>query len=448
MKSQLLLCICLLLFGIATTSCNSDNQVISNETSVTPSPAQTPILPTDTPMPTPNPTPESTPTLPPPVENFTFTDYGLAQYGLTLSHPESWALSDIGDALVLTDQSSPLAVIFFETGSATNFGDTNPVAILNKYYPSIALGMLKGEGKILELPSALDINGQKAGIMSLETVPTVGTDAPLVNAFAGIIINEERFVLVQGVTLPEEVDKFAPVFQEVFNSIELSTPAGVPIISPETVHQHTKVDLARPNFYRLAATDNNPVTIIAKPEEGILAPLLLRVYNSDENLYLQELMPDQKDILAETKGANMGDLAALAFWPEQGKDYLIGVGTILPSQGDFSVYMMDGVPDSQLLETGNLVAGEPSELEFTANADEEYLVTVKPVSDIDIRFEIQDGEGKRLDVVDYGVEGETESYVFAPKADDKYILKIRSMNSDGETEYMASIGEIGSVFSE
>ncbi len=418
MKSQWLLCLCLLLLGTVLASCASLVDTTPDE-----------------------------PALPTPIKGFTFADYGLAQYGLTFNYPEHWQLSDMGDALALNNHNHSLTMIFFETGNINQFEYTDPIDILNNDYPVLALGTLKEERTILEVPSEVAVNGQKAAVMALEALP-FGEATSVVKGFVGIIIDEERYVLAQGVTLPQNANKFSATFDQIFNSIELGTPAGVPVILPDTIYQQTKAHIGRPLFYRFTAIDSNPLTIMTKAEGDILSAPSLSVYTYDEDPYLQELLPDQENLLAETGGPVIADWAALVFEPEQGKEYLIEVGTNRASFGDFSVYLMRGVPNSQLSEIGRLTTGEVSELSFQTKANTNYLISAQSSPDVDIRFEIQDNEGNRVRQVDYATTGEIETYTLVSETDGDYILKIDSITPTGEGEYVVSVGETTSVFSE
>jgi hypothetical protein len=441
-------------------ACSQGTRPVSEKEGASATPTSTQMSPTPTSTPTstrisatststPTSTPESSQkaiVTPPPVpEGFIYTEYGLTLYGLAFAYPEKWTLADMGGFLVIDNRDSRhsnLPAIFMEEGDVANFDTADPVTILEQHYSSIALGALKGQREILEAPKPLVINGQKAGVMSLHAVPSANMGAPLVTAYVALIVNGERLALIQGVTTPDEAGEFRPIFSTVVNSVQVQKPMGPPLIAPGNSYHFVKHDFARPNFYRLKGLAGEPIIIVAKPEEGVMLPPRIVIYDDDDRSFEQFMASNKKTLLAEAKGTDAISPIALAFTPQKDGDYWVGIGTILGSHGNFAFQVMDKASISTRIisQDGNLTSKGSKDVTFEANANDELLIVVQATaSDADIRFEVYNTKERRYAVVDSTSKGQPEAYIFMPKVTDDYILKI---SSAVETDYTATIGKV------
>jgi hypothetical protein len=433
----------LLIVGIAVSGCTQNNQTSSQEITLNPTPNQTESVPTRTPTPVATNTPEPeleplpSPTPTATVTNLVYVDYdGITRYGLTFEYPEKWYLLDPGDHILINNPTSELSAIYINVISVPDADTVDLAAFLEQNYPSLAFAFLSRNTEVLEPPTSQTINGLKTSVIALQVEPKtkINPRISLVNGYMAIMSNGNQLALIQGVTTPDEVGEFRPVFEAILNSVELQQPSGPRLISPGESYYETKNDLTRPNLYRLTGVAGQPVVVVMKPEQGLVGHPVIGVFDYDQE-------PAEGSLLAEAKGKDYLNPVALFFTPDQDADYLVTAGTDGLSQGDFSIYVVGSdtaVSHDLLFETGVLEKGDSKDFNFEAKVGEIIPIAVQAGEDANITFEIYDLEGNLVKEVDNGSKGQQEVFIFVPELDASYTLKIYS---DQETGYSVAAGK-------
>jgi len=374
-------------------------------------------------------------------DGFVQMEYSLTQYGITFVYPEDWMLSDHNGFLAVSEPESSLTKIFLEAGDTTIFENTDPVVILNQHYEDLALGFLQqGERQIIEEPKAIEVNKQKAAYLTLmKPYPKDDKDIPSIFAFVALVVNDQRFVIIQGVTISNKIEVIQPIFDVIVSSIKVEKPNGPVLIEPNNYYEIRNYDIVRPNFYRLEAKNNQPIGIILQLQENILSSYQLVVYHHDNDYFKQNNRPNENDKLVgfvEQTSAPIG----LVFEPETLNEYVISVGTTIPLHGDFAMYVLSSVSDNVAFNTGNLIAEKPFELTFSTKSNKIYPILVQTESNVILN--IYNSQNNLLVEIDNKTVSDSKSYVFRPEIEDDYTLQIIS-NKD--TQYISFINEFDHI---
>lgn len=188
-------------------------------------------VPTETAAPTPTPEPTETPTpVPTPEVTVEFVEYTSEFAGLTLSHPEEWALfdfffviiasrQDILDLMMdsaLTDDALALesgAILIAIAGATEEFNITDPLELLDEFADEAE------DIEIVEGPTEIVINGQNASRL---LVRARADDMELM--ILSVVIHSEEFgrsAALLGMTPVEGAEEFLPLLEAIIESAEL-----------------------------------------------------------------------------------------------------------------------------------------------------------------------------------------------------------------------------------
>ncbi len=223
----------------------------------TPAPTNTPV-PTDTPTPVPTDTPVPTPTTSP-TEGFATFESPTA--GLMMMYPAEWANQEaFGFIFFATDAS-----LIDEGPQAGSEGALVLVVMLNEgdiesLEPTEALtGMiaefdLTEEETVLDGPTAVTVNGQAGAVATIQGKTDEGED---LFANVGFVTNEGRGAFFMGVTPMETAETYAPIFEAMFNSMEITAISGAEV-APETAVPQPEGILLYGDTVEGEITDNQP----------------------------------------------------------------------------------------------------------------------------------------------------------------------------------------------
>lgn len=213
----------------------------------TPAPTNTAVPPTNTPAPTA--TPDVT-------ANFTELSDDLT--GITISYPGNWGsmvnettgeIRLASDETLLNNESiAPgtmsgtfVLISSFDAETAdllTNGNGSDPVALLNAFKEFITSSAPDTEFTITQEPTATEINGLTAALMTMDVVSPQDEG---VAQFAAIAA-DSRMVLAFGAAEASEADAFPATFAAMLDTLEIGTPAVV----AEPTPQPTAVPVAEP----------------------------------------------------------------------------------------------------------------------------------------------------------------------------------------------------------
>ncbi|MCL4261973.1 MAG: hypothetical protein KJ069_02090 [Anaerolineae bacterium] len=407
------------------TTAPTNTAVPATETPVPPT--NTPA-PTDTPAPTNTPEPTATPEVSASLQELTNEDLGV-----TISHPEDWVTetgddgslrlaSDaailantelmIQDGMIVQMMNLPLDILAF---LVTEGDPSDPVAALNAF-SSFFTEMSGSEEEMLFTPREEAVAATIAGVDAATAVYDVVAEGEegVVKLAALSDPDNNRMLLVIGGTQAGTESQYLPIFDEMLNTVTLSTPAVsmTATETPGTTTPGTTAGFLLPgdvlddavedeagDAWSYIALEGEVVDIIVEPADDL--DVVVDVLDADGNSVIGGELDDQFG--TET-------IEALAF-PAPGS-YTIMVKGFAGDTGDYTISVIEagsgttgGTTGGTV--TGDVVIGESVEgsLEgdetafwtFTALEDDLVNITVTPLGDdMDVVIDVVDADGNSL----------------------------------------------------
>ncbi len=172
--------------------------------------------------------------------NINYIPYTNDELGISLAYPEDWVVHNAfggltvassqdvidGDSLADLGDNGFVLVIPGELGifnlqTKQQFTDADALQILGVYKQ-----LLEREGQSylgLEPPQSFTVDGQPAAMM----VSRSSEEGKNLVTILAVIMNDEYMALVSAASLEPAAETMRPTFEQVINSIHLTTPAGL-----------------------------------------------------------------------------------------------------------------------------------------------------------------------------------------------------------------------------
>ncbi len=436
MKNSLFTKLIILLFALPALACALTG---GDEPTATPPPVATAEVAAPTTAPTdvpPTPTIEAEPTAD---VTANFVSYTSDETGITVEHPSDWAVQDFFVLVIATDETlfdAPGAIqegagVVFASGEDTDFVSTDPIELVEE---AIIQFELSEDATIVEGPTAVTIQGQEAAIAKVEGTPEE-TGTPLAG-LAVVVVNENRIVVGLGITPQESEAEFLPVFEAMFNTIEVGEP--VEVEEPESTGSLPNADgatmLSVGDIFASNLDENGNRDFIFNGQAGESVLFSIEPIDDEIDLVMEIFDADQNSLIRQDEGFS-GDGEEILFTPSASGEYFIRVFDFFGNIGSFNIEVQPGFgegsvdPTATRLEPNQLTAdaltGESKQFVFSATADQQTTLLLIPTDNWDPTMTILGPTGSIVvSEVDEGFSGESETITFTPQSDGEYVLVV------------------------
>ncbi|MFO7683197.1 MAG: PT domain-containing protein [Chloroflexota bacterium] len=379
-------------------------------------------VPTEEPTAVPTEVPTEEPTPEPAVD---FEELSNDEAGLTISYPAGWVTDEtLPGFLVIASSQEALdsdepgatdAVSLVLSGPAADFGEADPVEILNQFIPELDLG---GEG-LREGPTAVSINGNPGATAIVDGESSEGV--PL-TAYVAVVIDGDWAAVFVGTGPSEAEADFLPIFTAMADSIELREPvvseesseiAGMPesegfLLYGDTVEGSLAENT--PGVWSFIGLEGEVIDIVVEPvSEGL--DVILDILDETGVSLLDAPIDDSfvaETLLGFEIPANGSFFISIESYDGSAGDYTLSIAESgkLPESGDFGSETVEStgisIPSGSALIYSEIyqssVDGETEAMfTFTGKANEFADVTVAPLTEeLDVVVDLLDPNGSSL----------------------------------------------------
>ena len=434
MKNSLFNKLIILLFALPALACAlTDGDEPTATPAATAEVAAPTAAPTDVP---PTPTLEAEPTVD---VTAGFVSYTSDETGITVQHPADWAVQDFFVLVIATDETlfdAPGAIqdgagVVFAAGPADEFESTDPISLASE---AVIEFDLSDDATIVEGPTAVTIQGQEAAIAKVEGTPEE-TGVPLVG-LAVVVVNGDRVGVGLGITPQENEAEYLPIFEAMFNTIEVGEPIEIedPSTSGELPTADGSTMLSVGDVFASTFDEDGNRDFIFAGEAGGTVTFSVEPLEDEIDLVIEIFDADQNSLVRQDDGFS-GEGEQIVFIPPTNGDYFIRVSDFFGTPGGFNINVIAGGvqgsvdPEAVRLEpnllTEGTLTGEASQYVFSATAGEPTTIFLIPQDDWDPTLTILGSDGGILaGEVDEGFSGESETITFTPALDGDYIVMV------------------------
>ncbi|MDH3942760.1 MAG: hypothetical protein OEV06_01525 [Anaerolineae bacterium] len=440
----------ILSFACSSNSAETEASHTTSTTQPTDETASIPLSPS-----TPNPVP-----YPDPPQGFIPANYFANWYGTYFSYPEDWSIIDYSfqmeaDAAILIRERDS-GEIYLYPHSIDEFGTTDPVELLSTHllHESTFLFhhfwmMIPIEAENLELavvgePIANTINEQDAASVIGQVAYELDNESISFEVMLTEIVNGTEAIVVIGYP-SENIAEFSGVIQEISASIVLQPPSGPDYWQlGSSFTAHRSFHGVTPNLYAIHAPGDETLLFVATSETSCKPNIV--IYDSEhvDTPAIHKPGPEENLIKPLYTASTQFRNSDVGFVLEnaESRDYIVGV----QSCSSYTIYYwgLSEEKSIQVHETIDIAAGEKQQWEFNSSASIGVPIIVLHDGNAELRFEIQNQDGKMLNILPLQSEkGQTIGYVFAPEIDGTFIVFVSNLD-EVDSEYTIIIGSIDS----
>jgi hypothetical protein len=433
--------------------------LLSPDATATPSPstappATTPAEATATTAPTLAPPTEAPPTEAPPPEDSDLTTYVSESSGITVQYPSDWAVEDFVFLIIASEEglldetTSPDegGVVVIISNAAEDMPQGTPEEILEASLADLDMG----DVAIVDGPTSTEIQGQPAAVAEIAGTADDGT--PL-EGIVAIVTNEDRVALAMAVTPTETGPDYLPTLEAIVNSIEVGQPtAELPIDdfpTGDTEPAGELVLIAPGDTLAQSIPDDTFQEYSFQGVAGESAVFVVTPHNEEFDVVLELYAagaPD--DLLADIDEGFSGEPEVLEFTPEADGEYILRVRPFFSTAGDYDFYMLD--PTAELRFEGFTLENASTATRVCVPAGEPLIAVVIPEDDFDPVLNVSGPDGANLlDFdLDNGASGDAEVLIFDELAtgDAPYPVIVVVSGFAGQAgNYILLLGPAGAV---